>query len=58
MRLQIDKPSYQIGYGDGKSGASSKSHGELIQSGLDDLSYLSGFIEGEGRRITGSEPTK
>ncbi|AFS54630.1 hypothetical protein [Leptospirillum ferriphilum] len=58
MRLQIDNKSYQAGYGEGRSGESSKSHEELVRAGLDDLSYLSGFIEGEAKRITGSEPEK
>ncbi len=54
MRLQLDDKSYQVGWEDGRSGESSKSHEELIRTGLDDLSYLSGYIEGEARRITES----
>ncbi|MGL3709713.1 hypothetical protein ACSYAY_02460 [Leptospirillum ferriphilum] len=58
MRLRLDDESYQVGWEDGRSGESSKSHEELIWAGLDDLSYLSGFIEGEARRSTGSDPEK
>jgi hypothetical protein len=58
MKLQIDKESYQVGWEDGRSGESSKSHEELVRAGLDAWSYLSKFIEGEAKRITGSESTK
>jgi len=54
MKLQIDKPSYQIGYEDGKSGQPSKSQEALVLTGLDEWSYLSGYIEGEAKRITES----
>ncbi len=58
MKLQICKESYQVGWEDGRSGESSKSHEELFRTGLDAWSYLSGFIEGEARRIAGSGSEK
>jgi hypothetical protein len=58
MRVRIDHESYRVGWEDGRSGESSKSHEELTRTGLDDLSYLSGYIEGEARQITGSDPKK
>ena len=54
MRLRLDDESYKVGWEDGRSGESSKSHEELVRVGLDDWSYLSGYIEGEASRITES----
>jgi hypothetical protein len=58
MRLRLDDESYKVGWKDGRSGESSKSHEELVRAGLDGWSYFSGFIEGEARRITGSRSEK
>ena len=57
MRLRLDDESYRIGYEDGRAGSPAKQRDEL-QDDMHEWSYLSGFIEGEARRITGSEPTK
>ena len=54
MRLRLDDEDYKVGWKDGRSGESSKSHEELIRAGLDGWSYFSGYIEGEARRITES----
>ena len=58
MRLRLDDESYQAGYQDGLCGGRSKSHDELLLAEFDGWSYLSGYIEGEAKRITGSEPEK
>ena len=52
MKLLLDDASYRAGWDDGSSGRSSKSQKELTLTGLDEWSYLSGFIEGEARRMT------
>lgn len=51
MRLRLDDASYRAGCDDGLSGSPSKSQKELTLTGLDEWSYLSGYIEGEARRL-------
>ena len=52
MRIRLDDVSYRAGWDDGSSERPSKSHKELTLTGLDEWSYLSGYIEGEARRMT------
>ena len=57
MRLRLDDESYRIGYADGRAGSPAKQRDEL-QDDMDEWSYVSGWIEGEARQTTGSNPTK
>jgi predicted hydrocarbon binding protein len=49
MRLRIDKESYRIGYEDGRAGSPAKQRDEL-QDGMDEWSYVSGWIDGDATR--------
>ena len=49
MIIRLDKAIYDRGFRDGNGNKISLSQQELILSGFDELSYLSGFIDGKDR---------
>lgn len=50
MIIKLDERSYDLGFGGGKGNKASLFHQELISARLDELSYLSGFIDGKDRQ--------
>ena len=51
MTIRLDKISHDRGFRDGKENQTSLFQQELISTGFDELSYLSGFIAGKDREI-------
>ena len=49
MTIRIDKVSHDRGFRDGNGNKISLSQQELISAEFDELSYLSGFLEGKAR---------
>ena len=49
MIIRLDDASYDRGFRDGNENKICRSQQELILSGFDELSCLSGFIDGKGR---------
>ena len=49
MTIRLDKVSHDRGFRDGKENQTSLFQQELISTGFDELSYLSGFLDGKAR---------
>lgn len=52
MIIRLDKKSHDRGFQDGREKKTSLSHQELILAGFDELSYLSGILDGKTRKTT------